>query len=182
MKTSGRYLDKYYGIRANIEQTFKFPNATAEEKKALLAYLQEAVKREEGTKVGMRLRSFVESLANAGKGITFATGTVADILAKAKAEGKMVFLDCYTTWCGPCRVMSNTIFTKNEVGEYFNKHFVSYKLDMERGEGPALGKKYGVKAFPTMIFMDAEGNVRHTIVGSKSANELIEEAKTALKK
>lgn len=182
MKTSGRYLDKYYGIRANIEQTFKFPNATAEEKKALLAYLQEAVKREEGTKVGMRLRSFVESLANAGKGITFATGTVADILAKAKAEGKMVFLDCYTTWCGPCRVMSNTIFTKNEVGEYFNKHFVSYKLDMERGEGPALGKKYGVKAFPTMLFMDAEGNVRHTIVGSKSANELIEEAKTALKK
>ena len=64
----------------------------------------------------------------------------------------------------------------------FNKHFVSYKLDMERGEGPALGKKYGVKAFPTMLFMDAEGNVRHTIVGSKSANELIEEAKTALKK
>lgn len=182
MKTSGRYLDKYYGIRANIEQTFKFPNATAEEKKALLAYLQEAVKREEGTKVGMRLRSFVESLANAGKGITFATGTVADILAKAKAEGKMVFLDCYTTWCGPCRMMANTIFTKNEVGEYFNKHFVSYKLDMERGEGPALGKKYGVKAFPTMLFMDAEGNVRHTIVGSKSANELIEEAKAALKK
>lgn len=63
-----------------------------------------------------------------------------------------------------------------------NKHFVSYKLDMERGEGPALGKKYGVKAFPTMLFMDAEGNVRHTIVGSKSANELIEEAKAALKK
>lgn len=94
----------------------------------------------------------------------------------------MVFLDCYTTWCGPCRMMSNTIFTKNEVGEYFNKHFVSYKLDMERGEDPALGKKYGVKAFPTMLFMDAEGNVRHTIVGSKSANELIEEAKTALKK
>lgn len=182
MKTSGRYLDKYYGIRANIEQTFKFPKATAEEKKALLAYLQEAVKREEGTKVGMRLRSFVESLANAGKGITFATGTVADILAKAKAEGKMVFLDCYTTWCGPCRMMANTIFTKSEVGEYFNKHFVSYKLDMERGEGPALGKKYGVKAFPTMLFMDAEGNVRHTIVGSKSANELIEEAKAALKK
>lgn len=53
---------------------------------------------------------------------------------------------------------------------------------MERGEGPALGKKYGVKAFPTMLFMDADGNVRHTIVGSKSANELIEEAKAALKK
>ena len=182
MNTSGRYLNKYYGIRANIEQTFKFPNASDEEKKEMLAYLQEAVKREEGTKAGMRLRNFVESLANAGKGITFATGTMNEVLAKAKAEHKMVFMDCYTTWCGPCRVMSNTIFTKPEVGAFFNKNFVSYKLDMERGEGPALAKKYGVKAFPTMLFIDAEGKVHHTIVGSKSAEALIEEAKTALEK
>lgn len=181
MNRRGRLLDKYHGIRANIELTFNFPDATAAEKTALKDYLARAVERERGTRGGDRLRTFLDGMKTEGSGITFATGTLAEALAQAKAEGKSVFLDCYTTWCGPCRVMSNTVFTRSEVGEYFNSHFVSFKLDMERGEGPDAAKRYGVKAYPTMLFLDAEGRELRRIVGSKSAEALIEEAKAAAK-
>lgn len=182
MDTSGRYLDPYRGVRANIEQTFKFPAASAADRATVVAYLHRAVEREKGTRSGDRLRAFVESLETAGKGITFATGSLADVLAQAKAEGKKVFLDCYTSWCGPCRVMSNTVFTRTEVGTFFNDHFVCLKLDMEQGEGPDVAKRYGVKAFPTMLILSPEGEVLHTIVGARSADALIGEAKTALGK
>jgi thiol:disulfide interchange protein len=43
-----------------------------------------------------------------------------EILAKAKTENKYIFIDCYTTWCGPCKYMSKNIFTQKEVGDYFN--------------------------------------------------------------
>ncbi|MDE5612365.1 MAG: thioredoxin domain-containing protein, partial [Odoribacter sp.] len=54
---------------------------------------------------------------------------------KAKAENKPVFLDCYTSWCGPCKMMANNVFTLKEAGDYFNQNFVCVKTDMEKGDG-----------------------------------------------
>ena len=64
---------------------------------------------------------------------------------KAKTENKPIFLDCYTSWCGPCKMMANEVFTLKEAGDYFNKNFVCVKTDMEKGGGPAIGKQYGVE-------------------------------------
>lgn len=113
------------------------------------------------------------------QGINFEHGTFNEALAKAKAENKMVFMDCYTTWCGPCKMLAKKVFPQKEVGDYFNSHFVSVKMDMEKGEGIELLKKYGVKAFPTLLFMDAKGEVLHTMVGGSDAEGLIAEAKIA---
>ena len=106
------------------------------------------------------------SLAVSAQGIKFEKGTFAEALAKAKVEDKLLFVDFYTTWCGPCKKMSKEIFTKEDVGEFFNKNFISLKIDAEKGEGPELAKKYEVSGFPTMIFFNADGSENKRLVGA----------------
>ena len=96
---------------------------------------------------------------NAGaQGINFEHGTWDEILAKAGKEGKIVFMDAYTTWCGPCKMMSKSTFTDARVAEFYNKNFICAKIDMEKGEGPALSERYGVQAYPTLLFVNASGS------------------------
>ena len=77
---------------------------------------------------------------------------------QARAENKPIFLDCYTSWCGPCKMMANDVFTLEAAGNYFNKNFVCVKIDMEKGEGPAIGKQYEVDAYPTLKHCIRRGN------------------------
>lgn len=126
------------------------------------------------------IAALIISCAAFAQGIEFEHGTFDEALAKAKAENKLVFMDCYTTWCGPCKYLAKEIFTQKEVGDYFNKNFVNVKMDMEKGEGIALNTKYGVKAYPTLLFIDGNGNVVQKLVGGMKAEELIAGGKTAL--
>lgn len=114
------------------------------------------------------------------QGIEFDHGTFNEALAKAKKENKLIFMDCYTTWCGPCKYLSKNIFTQKEVGDFYNKNFVNLKMDCEKGEGPALASKYGVSSYPTLLFIDGEGNAVHKLVGGMPAEDLIKGAKAAL--
>ena len=98
-------------------------------------------------------------------GVNFEHITFDEALAKAKAENKLVFMDCYTSWCGPCKYMSETIFPQEKAGEFFNPKFVCVKFDMEKGEGPELGKKFGVRAYPTYLILRPDGSVQHKVVG-----------------
>lgn len=116
----------------------------------------------------------------AAQGVSFEHGAWADALAKAKTEGKLVFMDAYTTWCGPCKMMSNQVFPDKSVGEFFNAKFVSVKMDMEKGEGTSLAQQYGVSVYPTLLFLDAEGKVLHRSAGFQSAPEFIALGQTAL--
>ncbi|MCW3805541.1 thioredoxin family protein [Plebeiibacterium marinum] len=113
------------------------------------------------------------------QGIEFTHATFSEALSKAKTENKMVFMDCYTSWCGPCKMLAKNVFPLKEVGDYFNQRFVCVKMDMEKGEGIELAKKYGVKAYPTLLFLDADGKVLHTKVGGADGPGLIEQAKIA---
>jgi thiol-disulfide isomerase/thioredoxin len=110
----------------------------------------------------------------------FEKGDWESVLAKAKEENKIVFVDFYTTWCGPCKLMVRDIFPLKNVGDFYNANFVNYKIDAEKGEGIALAQKYGVKAFPTYIFTDADGNFLHQAVGAFPADDFITQGKTAL--
>lgn len=100
---------------------------------------------------------------------------------KAKTENKPIFLDCYTSWCGPCKMMANDVFTLQEAGDYFNKNFVCVKIDMEKGEGPVIGKQYGVDAYPTFLIINSDGKLMHKLVGAMSLKELIENVECGLK-
>lgn len=100
---------------------------------------------------------------------------------QARAENKPIFLDCYTSWCGPCKMMANEVFTLKAAGDYFNKNFVCVKVDMEKGEGPTIGKQYGVDAYPTFLIINADGKLMHKLVGAMSLEELIENVECGLK-
>lgn len=101
------------------------------------------------------------------------------IQAKAKAEHKYIFVDCFTTWCGPCRFMTTTIFPLKESGDYFNDKFVSVavQLDTTAKDAPAvrawyadahnIAKKYHVAAYPTYLIFAPDGHIVHRLVGSR---------------
>ncbi len=74
---------------------------------------------------------FVSAITFAQGGVDFQHLTFDEALAKAKAEKKLVFVDCYTTWCGPCKHMTNEVFPQEKAGEYFNPRFVCVNFDME---------------------------------------------------
>jgi thioredoxin-related protein len=103
----------------------------------------------------------------------------ADILAKAKSENKVIFMDAYTTWCGPCKKMAADIFPQKEVGDYFNKQFVNVKMDMEKGEGLDLARKYKIRAYPTYLFIDGNGELVHKSMGMMPAPDFINVAQSA---
>lgn len=113
-------------------------------------------------------------------GIKFAEGSWAEIMELAQKNNKPIFVDCYTTWCGPCKKLSNEVFPQKAVGDYFNANFISVKVDCEKGEGIKLKERFEVGAFPTLLFIDPSGEeVLHRVVGYVPAEKLIEEAKSA---
>ena len=107
------------------------------------------------------------------QGVDFKQITLKEALEQAKAQGKMVFVDCYTTWCGPCKMMTEEVFPQKEAGDFFNAHFVNVKFDMEKGEGPALAKRYGIRAFPTFLILRPDGSVYHKLLGSGEADAFL---------
>jgi thiol-disulfide isomerase/thioredoxin len=114
------------------------------------------------------------------QGIEFNHGTWAEIKALAKAKNKLIFVDFYTDWCGPCKHMSMNVFPQKEAGDFYNQNFVAYKVDAEKGEGPALAKQYHVSGYPTLAYINADGEVIHRLTSSTDVKELIDQGKIAL--
>jgi thioredoxin-related protein len=116
----------------------------------------------------------------------------AEVVEKAKSENKYIFVDCFTTWCGPCRRMDKEVYTNDSVGEYFNDKFVSVKLQMDRTEHDEVqtqqlyattetfSKSYRVDQYPTFLFFRPDGKMVHKDIGYKKADEFMQVAETAL--
>jgi thiol-disulfide isomerase/thioredoxin len=113
------------------------------------------------------------------QGIAFepAGTTMEQAMVKAKKEGKMIFVDCYTTWCGPCKKMANVIFPQAKVGDYMNPLFVNLKLDMESPYGTPLAKKWQVSAYPTFIIFNADAKEIGRFMGGSDADGFIQRVK-----
>lgn len=103
----------------------------------------------------------------------------AEAVAQAKAENKMVFLDCYTSWCGPCKMMARDIFPQKKVGDFMNPKFICIKIDMEKGEGPTLTQKFQVSAFPTFIIFNSDAQEIGRFLGGSDADGFIDRVKKA---
>jgi len=113
-------------------------------------------------------------------GIQFFEGSFDEALAQAKKENKQVFLDAYTSWCGPCKKMMKEIFPKAEVGAVYNKNFIAIKVDMEKGEGPTLAEKFDISRYPTYMYLNANGKPLHRAIGYMPAEAFIKRGNNAL--
>lgn len=115
------------------------------------------------------------------KGINFDPLTFDNAVVKAKNESKLIFIDCYADWCGPCKVLDRDYFTNEKVGDFYNQNFVNLKMNMEKEEGLKLLKRYPVGSYPTMLFINPHsldvvyklvgvgGDIEWLINGGKSA-------------
>jgi len=111
-------------------------------------------------------RSFAED-------VSFSNGTYDEILAKAKLENKIVMIDFITDWCKWCIETDKKVYTDPKVSGFANVHQINWKIDAEKGEGPDLTKKYGVKGFPTIVFTNSDGVEIDRIYGYIPADQFL---------
>ena len=115
------------------------------------------------------------------QGIEFFNGTFDEAKAEAKKEGKIIFMDAFAEWCGPCKRMAQNVFPTKEAGDFFNQNFINVKIDMEKGEGIELAKKYSVRSYPTLLFLDYTGTLVYEAKGARTdAEGLIQVGEQAL--
>ena len=107
------------------------------------------------------------------KGIRFSNAAWKEILATARAENKLVFVDAYASWCEPCRLLRKKTFPDKEAGLLFNRYFINTSINMQKGEGPALMQLYPVDAYPTLLITDADGRLLTYTKGSITAKQLL---------
>jgi thioredoxin-related protein len=128
-----------------------------------------------------------------GNGVKFEKDlTWAQILIKAKAENKYIFMDCFATWCAPCKYMANNVFTQNTVGDFFNEHFISVTVQFDRTKNDSdrvkqwyddarfFESKYSITAYPTFLFFSPDGEAVDRIVGSFESNSFVARAREVL--
>ncbi len=124
--------------------------------------------------------SFDRTVAQNSMEIHFMDQNMTAALKKAKASNKLIFVDCYTSWCSPCKWMADNIFTLDSVAQFYNDHFVNLAMDMEKGIGPGYTKKYNVQVFPTYLFLDGAGTLIHKSTSRMDAAEFMDEGRRAL--
>lgn len=115
------------------------------------------------------------------KGIEFAKMSFEKAKKQADKSGKLIFIDAYTDWCGPCKKMAATSFKDEEVGEVFNDNFVNLKIEMEKNpDGRDIARQYRVRAYPTLLIVDGQGNLVKQVVGFQSKDRLLALAESVL--
>lgn len=114
-------------------------------------------------------------------GIRFIEADWSKALSEAKKQNKLIFLDAYASWCGPCKLLKKKTFPDKEAGEFFNANYINVAIDMEKGDGPALSEKYAVNAYPTLIITDADGTILTYTKGYLNPKQLIEFGEQGLK-
>lgn len=127
------------------------------------------------------------------QGIAFENGlSWQEILQKAQRENKYVFVDCYATWCGPCKWMDQNIYPIDSVGLFMNDRYISVKMQMDSTRKDneetrqwypvvhAFEGKYHIGAYPTYLFFAPDGQVLHKDMGGKSISDFLSMAMVAI--
>ena len=123
-----------------------------------------------------------DNVAAATPGIQFIEEDWNLALKKAQSQNKLVFVDIYTTWCGPCKMLKQYTFTDSAVGNFFNKTFVNVSIDGEKGVGPQLAQQFSVEGYPTLVVADATGKPVLVTMGFIPADFLLQFATEAVKR
>ena len=125
----------------------------------------------------------VPKQTNDEEGIRFQQISLEDAKKQSLKTGKLIFIDAYASWCGPCKRMAATSFKNKEVGEVYNKQFINLKIDCEKDtDGPELARMYKVKAYPTLLVIDGNGKLIKEVVGMQMEDGLLALANSLKKK
>ncbi|MCB1051915.1 MAG: thioredoxin family protein [Acidobacteria bacterium] len=79
-------------------------------------------------------------------------------LQQAKSENKLLFIDFYAVWCGPCKAFTRDSHSKPEIQSRLEK-VVLAKIDAEKGEGINWAKKFKVQGYPTYCLVSPQGEL-----------------------
>lgn len=112
--------------------------------------------------------------------ISFKETSLESALRAAQKSDKIVFVDVYTNWCKPCKEMDKFVFSDARVGNFFNKYFINFKLNAQSPENKKIARSYGVTAYPTLIFLDKNGESLLSSMGYIDAEMLLEYGKEIL--
>ncbi len=113
-------------------------------------------------------------------GIQFFEGSWQEVLAEAAKQDKLIFVDAYAVWCKPCKMMEKEVFVLSEVANFYNQHFINYKLDVDTKEGSAIADQYKVKGMPTYLFVDSKEKLSYQAEGYIPKDEIIQKGEIAL--
>lgn len=114
------------------------------------------------------------------------------LLETARKENKLLFVDCFATWCRPCRYMSDSVFTNSELGRFMNAYFINAKVQMDQtakddpaiknwyNEAKMIDKRYKVDGYPCYLFINAEGELVYKATGAYDVTAFIAKARKAL--
>jgi thiol-disulfide isomerase/thioredoxin len=109
----------------------------------------------------------------------FASISFDDACKKAKAENKVVAIDFYTTWCGPCKMLESTTWKDGDVCAWLSRNTVAIKIDGDRNT--QLCRQYKIRAYPTILFLRADGGELDRLVGYCGPEGFLEDAKAAVR-
>jgi thiol-disulfide isomerase/thioredoxin len=127
------------------------------------------------------------------RGVAFVQGlTWQEVLQKAKQENKYVFVDCFTTWCGPCKIMDQKVYPDDAVGKFMNENFISVRVQMDTTAadsrevkswyaiGHAFLEQYHIYSYPSYLFFSTEGKAVHKDLGGKESEDFLTMARAAM--
>ena len=120
----------------------------------------------------MRALAVILCAGLAGAGAGACASSMDKHIAASKADGKPLVVEFYTSWCGACRAFDRSVLPDPTVERALRDvSFVRY--DAEHGAGRAQAKRYGVRAFPTFLVIDGEGNAVAMIRGLPTASRFV---------
>ncbi len=123
----------------------------------------------------------VDFNSNTDGGVDFEKGTWEGVLEKAKKENKLIFLDVYATWCGPCKLLKKNTFSDTTVGAFYNQNFINMAVNGEDEAGLKLVNKYHLTGYPSLLFIDGNGKVVKQTGGYHNPDEFLALGKSILK-
>jgi thiol-disulfide isomerase/thioredoxin len=97
---------------------------------------------------------------------------------QAAQTGKIVLVDFYTTWCGPCKLLDKNTWTDAAVIELLEQKTVALRIDAEKEA--ALSKRYKIEAYPSVLLLKPDGTEIDRLVGYKEPKAFIEDFSAAL--
>lgn len=118
-----------------------------------------------------------------------------DALKAQKKEPKKIFLDAYTTWCGPCKLLDRNTFSNPDVADYINKYYYPVKFNAEgteeikyrehtfnnpnfdpnrkgRNSQHDFARAMKITGYPSLVFFDEKGNLIGPIPGYRTPHQL----------